>query len=59
MPARAKTRPVCHNCDNFPVVAIATGARHRDGSRVLLYVVCHVCGGTGHHAPAALAQAGK
>ncbi|MGI5408412.1 hypothetical protein ACQEV9_16660 [Streptomyces chartreusis] len=48
MPARTLTRSVCRNCDGFPVVSIATGDRHRDGSRVLLRVVCHACQGTGH-----------
>lgn len=59
MPVRILNRPVCHHCDGFPVVAIATGDRHRDGSRVLLRVVCHVCDGTGHALPArALARTG-
>lgn len=48
MPAHVPNRPLCHHCDGFPVVSITTGDRHRDGSRVLLRVVCHVCQGTGH-----------
>ncbi|MFD7404075.1 hypothetical protein ACFV7R_15670 [Streptomyces sp. NPDC059866] len=59
MPVRVPNRPVCHHCDGFPVVSITTGDRHRDRSRVLLRVVCHVCQGTGHTTPAALARAGK
>ncbi|PWI17867.1 hypothetical protein DI272_29675 [Streptomyces sp. Act143] len=60
MPAHATTRPVCRNCDGFPVVAITTGDRHADGSRVLLRVVCHACKGIGHAAaPAGLVRAGR
>ncbi|MEU5045541.1 hypothetical protein [Streptomyces griseorubiginosus] len=61
MPVRLTNRPVCGNCDGFPVVSITTGARRRDGSRVLLRVVCSVCQGTGHahHAPAASVPAGR
>ncbi|MEU8851259.1 hypothetical protein AB0C70_34725 [Streptomyces sp. NPDC048564] len=60
MPSRALNRPVCRNCDGFPVVAITTGDRHRDGSRVLLHVVCLVCRGTGHtHRSAATVRAGR
>lgn len=50
MPAHIPNRLLCRNCDGFPVVAITTGDRHRDGSRVLLRVVCHGCQGTGHTA---------
>ncbi|NEB06116.1 hypothetical protein [Streptomyces sp. SID13726] len=61
MPVRLANRPICRNCDDFPVVSITTGARRVDGSRVLLRVVCPVCQGTGHahHAPASLTRAGK
>ncbi|MFI5554285.1 hypothetical protein [Streptomyces sp. NPDC051738] len=61
MPVRLSNRPVCHYCDGFPVVAITTGVRHRNGSRVTLTVICPVCQGTGHsHSPAAaLALVGK
>ncbi|MER6156767.1 hypothetical protein ABT147_14660 [Streptomyces sp. NPDC001868] len=52
MPSRVPNRPVCRNCDGFPVVSITTGARHSDDSRVLLSVVCNVCRGTGHNLPA-------
>lgn len=55
MPVRLSNRPVCHHCDGFPVVSITTGTRRRDGSRVLLRVVCHVCQGTGHALPASAA----
>ncbi len=59
MPVHAPNRPVCHHCDGFCVVSITTGGRHRDGSRVLLRVVCHVCQGAGHALPAALVRAGR
>ncbi|MGW1557305.1 hypothetical protein ACWCQ1_12430 [Streptomyces sp. NPDC002144] len=61
MPVHTPNRPVCYHCDGFPVVSITTGTRHRDGSRVLLRVVCHVCDGTGHAlpTPAVLAPAGR
>ncbi|ARX81803.1 hypothetical protein SMD44_01201 [Streptomyces alboflavus] len=49
---------LCSSCDGFPVVAITTGARRRDGSRITLHVTCPACRGTGTRpAPAALAQA--
>lgn len=48
MPQHASNTPVCRNCDGFPVVSVTTGTRRRDGSRVLLRVVCRVCQGTGH-----------
>ncbi|MEU0647066.1 hypothetical protein [Streptomyces umbrinus] len=51
--------PDCPFCGGFPVVAIATGARHRDGSRVLLRVVCRGCQGTGHGAPARRREAAR
>lgn len=59
MPAHAPNRPVCRNCDDFPIVVITTGSRHPDGSRVLLHVVCHVCQGTGRALPASLVRVGK
>ncbi|MGW6894359.1 hypothetical protein [Streptomyces sp. NRRL F-5140] len=60
MPSRIVNRPVCRNCDGFPVVAITTGDRHRDGSRVLLRAVCHACHGTGHtHRAHAVVRAGR
>ncbi|MFJ9244359.1 hypothetical protein [Streptomyces sp. NPDC101776] len=61
MPVRLPIRPVCHHCDGFPVVSVTTGTRHRDGSRVLLRVVCSACDGTGRALPlpAALAPAGR
>ncbi|MFK8908904.1 hypothetical protein [Streptomyces sp. YS-3] len=48
MPQHAPNRPVCRHCDGFPTVAITTGDRRRDGSRVLLHTVCPLCKGTGH-----------
>ncbi|MET9965042.1 hypothetical protein ABZZ80_03700 [Streptomyces sp. NPDC006356] len=59
MPAHAPSRPVCRNCDGFPVVAVTTGSRHPDGSRVLLHVVCHLCRGTGRALAASLVRVGK
>jgi DnaJ-class molecular chaperone len=59
MPVRVPNRPVCHHCDGFPVVSITTGARHPNGSRVTLRVVCPACQGTGHTHPATLARAGR
>ncbi|MDH6585095.1 RNase P subunit RPR2 [Streptomyces sp. SAI-133] len=59
MPVRLTNRPVCHHCDDFPVVSITTGTRHPDGSRVLLRVVCPACQGIGRVLPAPLAHVGK
>ncbi|MGW6527424.1 hypothetical protein [Streptomyces venezuelae] len=60
MPQHALNRLICRNCDGFPVVAITTGTRHRDGSRVTVVATCRSCNGTGHAAPAAtLARAGR
>ncbi|MFJ6130845.1 hypothetical protein ACIQKE_37900 [Streptomyces griseoviridis] len=47
MPARTPARPACRDCGGFSTVAITTGARHHDGSRALLRIVCHGCNGTG------------
>ncbi|MEV6105178.1 hypothetical protein AB0M28_10760 [Streptomyces sp. NPDC051940] len=38
---------ICGNCDGFPVVAIDSGLRRSDGTRLTLKVVCHVCDGHG------------
>ncbi|MBV7697593.1 hypothetical protein [Streptomyces sp. TRM70350] len=59
MPAHAPNRPVCRNCNGFPVVSITTGDRHGDGSRVLLRVVCHACQGTGNALPVTRIRAGR
>ncbi|MFE3033570.1 hypothetical protein ACFXKY_18225 [Streptomyces canus] len=60
MPVRVTNRSICRNCDGFPVVSITTGTRRRDGSRVLLRVVCSVCQGTGQAPRAAsLVRAGR
>ncbi|MGW0913978.1 hypothetical protein ACWD1Z_19835 [Streptomyces sp. NPDC002784] len=59
MPASASNSPVCRNCNGFPVVSITTGDRHRDGSRVLLRVVCHACQGTGNALSVARVRAGR
>ncbi|MEU5192123.1 hypothetical protein AB0G83_34045 [Streptomyces klenkii] len=37
----------CPDCDGFPVVAITTGTRHRDGTRVTVRAICRACRGTG------------
>lgn len=55
----APTR-LCVYCWDFPVVAITTGARHRDGSRKVLRVTCPACTGTGTRGRrAALATVGR
>ncbi len=45
-PTPARTRR-CRHCDGFPVVAIDTGDRHRNGTRKTVYVTCPTCKGTG------------
>ncbi|MFE6893925.1 hypothetical protein [Streptomyces sp. NPDC057694] len=56
-PARAR---ICADCDGFPVVAITTGLRNRDGSRQTLAATCRTCNGHGHTTPAAtLARVGR
>jgi hypothetical protein len=51
---------ICGHCDGFPVVAITTGTRNRDGSRTTLRVTCRACHGTGHTArSAALVRVGR
>ncbi|MEV0090497.1 hypothetical protein [Streptomyces sp. NPDC050738] len=40
-------RPICPDCDGFPIVAITTGTLHTDGSRHVLPVICPACHGTG------------
>ncbi|MGW3813157.1 hypothetical protein [Streptomyces sp. NPDC005046] len=47
MPGHTSNRPLCRDCDGFPVVAITTGARNRDGSRTTLRIKCPACHGTG------------
>jgi RNase P subunit RPR2 len=59
MPASTPPRPVCRNCDGFPIVAITTGDRHRDGTRVTVRVTCRTCRGTGHTVPASAVRAGR
>ncbi|EPD56075.1 hypothetical protein [Streptomyces sp. HGB0020] len=60
MPQHAPTMPLCRECDGFPVVAITTGTRHDDGTRVTLRVACRACQGTGHTARAMrLVRAGR
>ncbi|CAL9516961.1 hypothetical protein SUDANB108_03782 [Streptomyces sp. enrichment culture] len=59
MPSHSPNRPVCHHCAGFCVVAITTGARHHDGTRILLRVECRACQGTGHATSAASVRAGR
>ncbi|EKX61155.1 hypothetical protein PV416_31525 [Streptomyces ipomoeae] len=59
MPQHAQNTPVCRDCDGFATAAITTGARHHDGTRATLRVVCPVCQGTGHAHPAALMRTGR
>ncbi|MDX3237083.1 hypothetical protein PV392_15655 [Streptomyces sp. ME03-5709C] len=60
MPQHAPNRPVCRDCDGFPIVAITTGTRHPDGTRATLRVACPACNGTGHTTSApVLARTGR
>ncbi|MDU8995710.1 hypothetical protein [Streptomyces mirabilis] len=59
MPQHVPNTPVCRDCDGFPVVAITTGTRDRDGSRTTLRVTCRACKGTGTVRRSALARAGR
>ncbi|MFF4958053.1 hypothetical protein [Streptomyces sp. NPDC001222] len=52
MPQRVSNTPICRDCDGFASAAVATGARHRDGSRVTIRVVCAACQGSGAVRPA-------
>ncbi|MFE3413313.1 hypothetical protein ACFXMT_34880 [Streptomyces mirabilis] len=60
MPQHVPNTPVCRDCDGFPVVAITTGTRNRDGSRTTLRTICRACHGTGHTVRrSSLARAGR
>jgi DnaJ-class molecular chaperone len=60
MPQSNPNAPICRDCDGFASVAIDTGTRHLDGTRVTLRVDCPTCKGTGHITPAsALARVGR
>ncbi|MFG2299788.1 hypothetical protein [Actinacidiphila glaucinigra] len=61
MPQRhPNQRPVCRDCDGFPIVAITTGTRLPDGTRATLRIACPGCHGTGHTTPApVLARTGR
>jgi DnaJ-class molecular chaperone len=59
MPAPTPNRPLCRDCDGFPVVAITTGTRNLDGTRVTLAVTCSTCKGTGRRTASALIRAGR
>ncbi|POX41336.1 hypothetical protein C3486_10065 [Streptomyces sp. Ru73] len=56
--APARTR-ICADCDGFPVVAIDTGMRHRDGTRKTFPVTCPTCQGTGRAPAPALVRAAR
>lgn len=47
MPETSPTARICHHCDGFATVAIDTGTRTHDGTRITLTVDCPVCHGTG------------
>ncbi|MGW1869763.1 hypothetical protein ACWCPS_29920 [Streptomyces mauvecolor] len=57
----ALNRLVCRHCGGFPVVAITTGTRQRNGSRTTLRATCPVCKGTGRafRAAVSLVPAGR
>ncbi|WP_406353650.1 hypothetical protein [Streptomyces sp. NBC_00658] len=59
MPQHAQNTPVCPDCDGFASAAIATGARHRDGSRVTLRITCPACKGTGAARPARVREVAR
>ncbi|KOT96458.1 hypothetical protein ADK87_23130 [Streptomyces sp. NRRL F-4711] len=60
MPQHVSTARICRDCDGFPMVAITTGTRHTDGTRVTLRITCPTCQGTGTTTPAAsLIRAGR
>ncbi|WP_371670381.1 hypothetical protein OG985_23790 [Streptomyces sp. NBC_00289] len=60
MPQHAPSLPVCRACDGFPVVAITTGTRNRDGSRTTVRITCPDCKGTGRTRTApALVRTGR
>ncbi|MGW2353222.1 hypothetical protein [Actinacidiphila glaucinigra] len=59
MPQHAPNRPVCRDCDGFPVVAITTGTHHPDGTRTTLRVACPGCHGTGIAPAPVLARTGR
>jgi len=39
---------VCPNCEGFGRAAVTTGARHEDGSRVVVFDNCIACNGLGY-----------
>ncbi|MFE1295769.1 hypothetical protein [Streptomyces sp. NPDC058731] len=47
MPETSPTARICHHCDGFATVAIDTGTRTADGTRLTLRVDCPTCHGTG------------
>ncbi|MGV9348211.1 hypothetical protein ACWDSD_26025 [Streptomyces spiralis] len=59
MPQSNPNMPICRDCDGFATVAIDTGARNLDGTRVTLRVDCPTCKGTGYTRPATLVRAGR
>ncbi|MFD6327009.1 hypothetical protein ACFWOL_30140 [Streptomyces sp. NPDC058442] len=59
MAQHTPTLRICRACDGFATVAITTGTRHPDGTRVTIRVTCPTCQGTGHVLPAAAVRAGR
>ncbi|MFE9902430.1 hypothetical protein [Streptomyces achromogenes] len=59
MPASTPPRPLCRDCDGFPVVTITTGDRHRNGTRVTVPVTCRTCQGSGHTTPVSAVRIGR
>ncbi|CAL9430020.1 hypothetical protein SUDANB145_02022 [Streptomyces sp. enrichment culture] len=57
MPQSAPAPRLCGTCDGFPVVAVTTDTRRRDGSRVTRRLSCPACKGTGHTTPASRRRA--
>ncbi|MEV7690135.1 hypothetical protein ACFW1F_29745 [Streptomyces bungoensis] len=59
MPQHTLPARICRDCDGFAAVAITTGARHRDGTRVTLRVTCPACKGSGTASAARLVRVGR
>ncbi|WP_316739996.1 hypothetical protein [Streptomyces sp. MK7] len=59
MPQHDPAARVCRDCDGFASVAITTGTRHRDGTRVTLRITCPACKGTGIAPTARLVRVGR
>ncbi|MFI8240989.1 hypothetical protein ACIF83_27550 [Streptomyces sp. NPDC085866] len=59
MPQHTPPARICRDCDGFAAVAITTGSRHCDGTRVTLRVTCPACKGSGTASAARLARVGR